>query len=186
MSSESGGLLGWALRSAVLITILGGGAYFVATGLGLDLAALVKDRKAAPAATARRPAPPAGHAGDRTYVLPANDKGQFWVTARVNDTDVRFMVDTGATDVVLDRSAAEAAGLRPRRHEFTRPYRTPNGTVYAAPVTLREVRIGPIELRDVPAVVNEVDMGGMALLGMGFLKRLEGFESRRDRLILKW
>jgi len=175
-------MLGWAIRAVFLVGLVGVGGYFMLSGL---------EQVQAPemgAKTTRSSAPTqdSDTGGDRTYELRANKKGQYWVKARVNGADVTFMVDTGATDVMLDMRAAEAAGLRPRRHDFTKEYHTANGIVRAAPVTLREIRIGPIQLHDVPAVVNEVDMGGMSLLGMGYLKRLEGFESRKGRLILKW
>jgi aspartyl protease family protein len=57
--------------------------------------------------------------------------------------------------------------------------------VHAAPVTLRSLRVGQLELYDLPASVGEAP-GSLSLLGMSFLKRLESYEVRGDRLILSW
>ena len=42
-----------------------------------------------------------------------------------------------------------------------------------------------MELRDVAAMVNDASMG-MSLLGMSFLKRLDGYEVSEETLILRW
>jgi GMP synthase-like glutamine amidotransferase len=59
------------------------------------------------------------------------------------------------------------------------------GEVRAAPVTLRSLRIGQLELYDLPASVGE-SPGSLSLLGMTFLKRFESYEVRGDTLILSW
>ena len=61
---------------------------------------------------------------------------------------------------------------------------TANGSVNAAPVTLREVRIDRIVLRDVDAVVLPQGRLSGSLLGMSFLRRLASFEVSKGRLVL--
>jgi aspartyl protease family protein len=56
----------------------------------------------------------------------------------------------------------------------------------AAPVVLRQLSIGQMTVRDVQADILEGSMPGIGLLGMSFLRRLDGYEVRGDRLYLRW
>ena len=99
--------------------------------------------------------------------------GHYVVEAMVNGTPVDFLVDTGASHVVLAPADAARLGFRPAQLRFTGRAETANGTVGLAPVTLRELRIGQLSRHGVAAVVNEAPMG-ISLLGMSFLDGLEG------------
>ena len=59
------------------------------------------------------------------------------------------------------------------------------GTTYAAPVILRDVRLGQFQLYDLEAYVNQGNLG-ISLLGMSFLRRFESYGFHRDRLVLRW
>ena len=96
------------------------------------------------------------------------------------------MIDTGATSVALDRETAARIGIRPSTREFTGRSSTANGTARVAPVVLRQLSIGQMTVRDVQAHVLEGSMHGVGLLGMSFLRRLDGYEVRGDRLYLRW
>ena len=111
--------------------------------------------------------------------------GHYLVEGVVNGVDVLFLVDTGASKLTLAPQDAERIGLRPGRRDFTESYLTANGIVRGAPVTLREVRIGQLTVEDVEATVNEAPLH-ISLLGMSFLGRLDGYEARDGRLILRW
>ncbi len=117
--------------------------------------------------------------------IPADARGHFLVEAEVNGTPVTFLVDSGASSVVLSPEDARRIGLTPDRLRFTERYRTANGTVRAAPVELREIRIGQLAQRYVPASVNEAPIG-ISLLGMSFLGRLESWAVEGGRLALYW
>lgn len=126
--------------------------------------------------------------GDRIanqLVVPQASNGHYMVIAEVDGTDVRFLVDTGASSVVLTTKDAERIGLYPEDLEYTQVYQTANGTTRAAPVTLEEISIGPVEVDEVEASVNESPMG-VSLLGMSFLSRLEGYQVQDGELILYW
>jgi aspartyl protease family protein len=118
-------------------------------------------------------------------VIRAAQDGHFYLVAKVNGTPVQFLVDTGASSVVLSADAARRARILPNRMEYTGLASTANGTVRMALVTLRELRVGEHRMRDVQGSVNEADMP-LSLLGMSFLNRLESFEFADDRLILHW
>ncbi len=70
-------------------------------------------------------------------IIPASAHGHFLVEAVVEGTPLAFVIDTGASDVVLSPADAERLGFRPDELRFTRRYQTANGVVAAAPVTLR-------------------------------------------------
>jgi len=105
----------------------------------------------------------------------ADDRGQFWVDGVANGIDFRFIVDTGATSIVFSRADARRLGFDPDALHFDRTASTANGRVHYAPIRLRQVAIGPIVVRDVPAEINAGSMQH-PLLGMEFLKRMSTFE----------
>ena len=121
----------------------------------------------------------------RELVLTRRSDGHFHVVAYVNGEPIRFLVDTGASDVALSADAAKAIGINLRTLNYSRRYQTANGIIKAAPVILRDVRIKQLRIYDVDASVTQADMG-VSLLGMSFLNRLEGWEARGNKLILRW
>lgn len=116
--------------------------------------------------------------------LPRQRDGHYYVVARVNDVPVRFVVDTGATQVVLTKQDAERIGLDPERLPFTGRANTANGSIATAPVRLDTLDIGPIHDRRVSAVVNGAPME-TSLLGMNYLTRYARVEFNRDKMILE-
>ena len=123
--------------------------------------------------------------GDLEYVIEAGTGGHFVVEAVVNGAPITFLVDTGASSVVLTMEDAERLGFRPESLRFTQRFASANGEVRAAPVVLRELRIGQFSVFDMPASVNEAPLR-VSLLGMSFLKRLHGYGVEDGRLILRW
>ncbi|MFQ5786172.1 MAG: TIGR02281 family clan AA aspartic protease [Alphaproteobacteria bacterium] len=121
--------------------------------------------------------------GDNSVSFRAGVDGHFRVEALVDGVPIRFLVDTGASDVVLRPADARRLGLDPGRLVYSRLYRTANGVVRGAPVRLGEVTVGPIRVTGIVATVNEAAMES-SLLGIGFLGRLRGYEVRADTLIL--
>ncbi len=116
--------------------------------------------------------------------FPAGTDGHFRIEARVDGTRVRFLVDTGASDIVLSPADARRIGFDPDTLRFTGFAETANGTVRTAAVRLGTIEIGPIRFHDLPASVNQAAMRG-SLLGMSFLERLRSFEVRDGALILR-
>ena len=119
--------------------------------------------------------------GEGSIAFRVGADGHFRVEAMVDGTPVRFLVDTGASDVVLSPTDARRLGFDFDDLAFTRFYQTANGLVRGAPVRLGEVKIGPIRVSDVPASVNEGELGS-SLLGMSFLDRLRYCEFRQGTL----
>jgi aspartyl protease family protein len=114
----------------------------------------------------------------------ARDDGHFHAEALVDGQPVLFLIDTGASDVVLSPDDARRLGFDPDRLDYTQIYQTANGQVRGAPVHLGEIVIGPIRITDLRASVNETPLPH-SLLGMSFLDRLSGYEVSRGKLTLR-
>ena len=129
--------------------------------------------------------PITARSGDGVAVtLVRSPSGHFEAVAGVNDASIRFLVDTGATSVVLSHADAAAAGLTPDDLAFTIRTQTANGTGRAAPTRIERLYLGGIERRNVPAMVAEKGRLGQSLLGQTFLESLSGYSRRGDRLTL--
>lgn len=122
-------------------------------------------------------------ADDNQVSFRVGPDGHFHVTALVDGVEVLFLVDTGASDVVLTEEDARRLGFDPARLNYSQVFSTANGLVRGAPVRLDHVTIGPISVADVRASVNEASMD-RSLLGMSFLSRIGGYQVRGEILTL--
>ena len=121
----------------------------------------------------------------RTVEIARTSSGGFSVAAHVNGARVPMVLDTGASAVVLTQDAAKAAGLPLEVLNYSVNVDTANGRTRAAPVTLDRLSIGDITERSVPALVAQAGQLRTSLLGMTFLNRLESWEVRGDKLMMR-
>jgi aspartyl protease family protein len=124
------------------------------------------------------------HSG-RSLTLDSGRGGHFQVDARIAGRDIAFMVDTGASQVIVHESDAAKIGIRPMRSDFTYRVSTANGTIKAAPTTIDRIEIGGITVFDVKALVLPDEALRQNLLGMSFLSRLKRYEVANGRMILE-
>lgn len=134
--------------------------------------------------TQRNPnrAPMSAELGNAVEVaLLRNRQGHYVVSGTINRQPAEFLLDTGATDVVIPEDLAAQLQLRPGAPSQAM---TANGviTVYGTSIDL--LSIGDIELRDVRASINPSMRGQSILLGMSALKQIE-FVQRGERLTLR-
>jgi len=122
--------------------------------------------------------------GEHAMSFRRSDDQQFWVAATVDGRAIRFVVDTGASGVVLTKDDASRLGFDPDKLDYALSFQTANGTTHGAPVMLGHVRIGSIEFEDVPATVNQGELS-QSLLGMRLLERLSRIEISRDTLTIR-
>ena len=118
-------------------------------------------------------------------VLRASADGHFYANVTVNGVAMRFLVDTGASNIALSAEDARRLGFDPDRLDYFLPVTTANGDTLAARVTLDEVRLGSIAFERVSAAVMPPGALATSLLGMSFLDRLSGFEIAGDKLVLR-
>ena len=113
--------------------------------------------------------------------LARNRAGHYVADGEINGRAVTFLLDTGATSVALPLALGRELGLK-RGASVT--LMTANGPARGYETRLARVRVGPLELTDVSAVMADGIDADMVLLGMSFLKRVE-FTQRGDQLILR-
>jgi len=116
-------------------------------------------------------------------VVPRSFDGHYRVTLNIQDIPVDFIVDTGASDMVLSQRDARRVGLDPEQLAYTGRARTANGTVPMAFVMLSEVSVGEFVAEDVRASVNGGEMSS-SLLGMSYLQRFGRISIENDQLTL--
>ena len=109
--------------------------------------------------------------------IPMAIDGHFWVTAKLNGHDVKFLVDSGATTTTIDLDTATAAGVKvsARRDQYVR---TGNGIIRVSSGRADELTIGGITRRNVGLEIADND--DLNVLGMNYLSSLSrwGVEGR--------
>lgn len=106
--------------------------------------------------------------------LKRNRMGHYMVAGKINGLDVEFLLDTGATDVVVPEATARRLGLSYGRQGKAL---TANGTVTIFQTHIDDLQIGAIHLRDIDASINPGMGSGAILLGMSALGRIEFSQS---------
>ena len=116
---------------------------------------------------------PAGGAGARAIRVPVARAGTgMIVNVRLNGAiTAPFLVDTGATDVLVPSWLAQRLGLETGPGTRTKSYQTANGVVTHATVMLRSVDLGGAVVENVPASVSPtMEMG---LLGLSYFNHFQ-------------
>ena len=121
--------------------------------------------------------------GENQVEVPRAPDGHYYLTLMVNDQPLEFMVDTGASQVVLTESDARRVGLNPSDLAYTGRAMTANGEVRTAPIKLDQVVLGPVSDRNVRAWVNQGELA-QSLLGMSYLQRWSRIEITGGALVL--
>lgn len=112
--------------------------------------------------------------------------GMFPVGASVNGVAVRFLFDTGASNVLLSHEDAKRVGFNLSSGDFRVPVSTANGETSAARIVLDEVVIGGVRRSRIDALVAKPGATDISLLGHSFLDTLKSYEVRGDRLIIRY
>lgn len=118
-----------------------------------------------------------------SVTIPKDRDGHYYLTLHINDVPVVFVVDTGATDMVLGPRDAARIGLRAEDMEFSGRASTANGIVATARVTLERVTLGTTTEENVTAVVTGRPLN-MSLLGLRYLSRWDSVVIGGDRMVL--
>ena len=121
---------------------------------------------------------------DGAIIIPKEIDGHFHLTLTINDRPIDFLVDTGASDIVLTRKDAARVGFDPNRLDYWGMANTANGTVRLATIRLETVRLGEFIDKNIRASVNKAPME-KSLLGMRYLSKFRAIEISDDQMILK-
>ncbi len=118
-------------------------------------------------------------------VVTQDQNGGFYVMGQVNGEPVRFLADTGASDIVLSPADAERLGVDLKALKFTDVAETANGIGRGASFKAASLAVGPVRFDDVPMQINQAPMS-TSLLGMAFFHRLESFQIKGGKLYMRW
>ena len=141
-----------------------------AFGLWGDISQTVKPRQAV-------------FADKNRIVVPRSPNGHYYIDTTVNGAAVRFVLDTGASALVLTQDDARRAGLEPSKLDYFSRAMTANGEVRTAPVRLESLTLGSVTDTNIAAVVNGGEMSE-SLMGMEYLQRWGRIEIANDTLTL--
>ena len=164
---EYRGRMGFALRSA-----LAWGLIFLGVLAGYGLWSDIR-QTVMPAQTLR---------ADGRLEVPRGEDGHYHLTLSIAGTPVAFLVDTGATNVVLSQTDARRLGIDPDSLPYLGFADTANGTVRTARVTLTDVALPPFHDTSLRAYVTDGAMEG-SLLGVDYLGGFR-IEIAGNRMIL--
>ena len=127
--------------------------------------------------------PATGQTANGGISFPATMGGHYLLRVYANGEPVTFILDTGASDVILTERDARRVGIDPDRLSYSQPYDTANGRTWGARVQLAEMSLGPIYLENVRASVIREGLD-QSLLGMSFLDRLSAYQVKDNVLTL--
>ena len=123
-------------------------------------------------------------AGGRRLSVPRAGNGMFYAPASVNGHRVQFLVDTGATTLVLSRADARAMGIDAADVASRRAMRTVGGEALVDLVRIDRVEFAGRTFENVEAAIVERGVGA-PLLGQALLARFDSLSINRDTLTIE-
>ncbi len=115
--------------------------------------------------------------------IPMGRDGHFWAKVKLNGTEKRMLVDSGATVTALSEATADAAGVKADATLVPLLMKTANGTVRAEGGTVERLEISGIEARKLKVVIAP-GLGDTDVLGMNFLSELQSWRVEDRTLVL--
>lgn len=122
--------------------------------------------------------------GGAAIELPRARDGHYYALAQVNDEMIRFVVDTGASGVVLRGEDARKAGIDLEKLAYLTEAMTANGPVRIAQTKVDQFGLPGAEVDGFRLMVNEGQMS-QSLMGMSYLQRFSRIEISGGKLILE-
>lgn len=121
---------------------------------------------------------------DGTLLIVRDASGHFVLDGRVNGSRTQFLLDTGASAVVLTYDDARRAGFKEQDLTFSVPVSTANGRALVAPIKIDTITIGDHTLRGIRGFVGREGSLEASLFGLSALDRLQGWRIEGDKLIM--
>ena len=118
---------------------------------------------------------------DGEILIQKQADGNFNVTLNVNGIEIHFLIDTGATTVIISQKDAQKLGFDPNKLAFWDSANTANGEVKLAPVRLATVALERHVDRNIAAYVNAGKLP-VSLLGMSYLSKFSRLEITQEHI----
>ena len=109
--------------------------------------------------------------------------GHYYVPTTINGKSIDFLADTGASSVFISQATARQLGLNVASLNYNRTYITASGKVQAAETTVPKLKVGPIEIENMPITISTSE-GSAPLLGMDFFNRLSSYEVKNNKMTM--
>lgn len=119
--------------------------------------------------------------GSETISFKKSMDGHFYISLRAGNEAMRFLLDTGATRVIIPESDARKIGVDMASLEYKYPVRTANGIIQTAFITIPRMTLGSLTIKNVAASVAKGE-GMPPILGMSFLDRIPSWTMKGDQL----
>jgi aspartyl protease family protein len=115
-------------------------------------------------------------------IIPRSRDGHYYVSGAINGRPLTFMVDTGASTVVVSADLAAKIGLI---RGVPTPFKTAGGMVWGETVSDQTIEAGGMQLKGLRVgVVAQMDQRDYALLGQNFLRHIDVIQSG-DQMVLR-
>ena len=117
-------------------------------------------------------------------IINKKQDGHFHAKVLVNNVEIEFLIDTGATHIVLSKEDAKKLDYDLSELIFWGKSYTANGIVETAPIRLQSIQLDQFSDTNVLAYINQGSMN-QSLLGMSFLNNFSSVEFRNETLTLR-
>lgn len=124
-----------------------------------------------------------GHESERVIRITADSRGHYVVNGTADGVPLQFLIDSGATNIVLTKAKARRLNAGPLRFDVTTS--TANGPVQNAEIRIGTLTVGTHTAAGVPALVNGGELEE-SLLGMSWLKQFRSVEIKNNVMTLYW
>ena len=108
---------------------------------------------------------------NKVTLIRDSNGGGYWAKGRINGKNVTFLIDTGASYVVMNNVQAKALKIKRGNKKVQISTATKTETAYQ--VILDNVSVGDIKLQNIPAIITKHEHPPYPLLGMSFLSHVE-------------
>ena len=112
----------------------------------------------------------------------SSDK-HFYANAQVNGQEIRFLVDTGASEIALTEADARKVGLTVDPDKYELIGHGASGMVRGQFVDLQSIDLGGIQGSGTKAVI--VQGASVSLLGQPFLENVDEIVIRKGQMLLR-
>ncbi len=116
--------------------------------------------------------------------IKSSNDNHFYIMLNINNANILFLIDTGATSTTITERDAKRIGLDTNNLNYNIPVSTANGTSYIAKINKDvDVKLKNININSLDVFVSK-DLSGNSLLGMNFLNKLKGYKVEKDVMSL--
>lgn len=117
-------------------------------------------------------------------ILTQHESGHFNIRASINGVPIDFLVDTGATYIVMNDVDADRAGIAYDFDDIPVIFSTANGQSRSWRAQIDNLEIEASRYSDVPIFVSPT-LGDTNLFGMSYLNRLQSWSVSGNEMILQ-